>query len=361
MSLNRPGCPFGRGPRRELAMNGMIRSDQRLAQACATLWLQRWGIRFLLLGCCLAVAAGAPRRSVAQEAIDPGAMGALQLAKHHYQKGHFDKAARLFLEAFSIQPRAEFLFNAARAYHRGMKLKEAQKRYRECLVLKDVTPTVVKRIRLHLSEVIAIQNALAAARKGGKEEAAALTPKKAAAAEPGLEGVTHVKAVDEGDAKPTQPAAKKPETKPAAPPKPQVQPKPATKPEPPPKTEPTVVHKGVVGGWMAPAGWASAAVGAISAGVGAWLYVGARDDKAALEERSGRLSPNGTVSGIYEKDFEADKASVESGLLGGGALIGVGVAALGAGLGLVALAPDDATLSLDLGPGRRGLLACWRF
>ncbi len=366
-------------------------------------------VGLIMAACCASATVCPDRPAAAQEAISDGAMGALKLAKFHYEKGHFDKAAALFLEAYQIQPRAEFLFNAARAYHRGMKLDEAEKRYRECLALKDVEPAVVKRIDLHLSEVVAIKTALAAARKGGKDEAAAALPKGEPAADPGLEGVKDVepeaevagagpKQVGKEVAKPATatPAAAKPATgtptptapttatttnpapgaatdgvaaaKSAAKPPEAVVAKTAkaAKAAPvvvPPEVEaaPLGVVKGGGGGWMAPAGWASLAVGAVAAGVGAWLYLAAQADGAALDEKAGIRNANGDVTGIYESDFNAQKADAESGLLAGGAILGVGVAAIGAGLGLVAMAPDDTALALDIGPGRLGAIACWRF
>ena len=53
------------------------------------------------------------------------AMQALGLAKHYYNKGAFEKAAELFMEAHKLDSRVEFMFNAARAYQRAIKLLKA--------------------------------------------------------------------------------------------------------------------------------------------------------------------------------------------------------------------------------------------
>ena len=55
------------------------------------------------------------------------AMQALGLAKHYYTQGQFEKAAELFMEAYKLDSRVEFMFNAARAYQRAIKLSKAKK------------------------------------------------------------------------------------------------------------------------------------------------------------------------------------------------------------------------------------------
>ena len=53
------------------------------------------------------------------------AMQAIGLAKHYYAQGKFEKAAELFMEAYKLDARVEFMFNAARAYQRAIKLSKS--------------------------------------------------------------------------------------------------------------------------------------------------------------------------------------------------------------------------------------------
>ena len=113
---------------------------------------------------------------------------------------------------------------------------------------------------------------------------------------------------------------------------------------------------------MAPAGWAAIGVGALGAGLGAWLYVAALGDKSDLEAEAAKRTLANTVSpGLYQDEFESRKAAIDSGLMTGGVLIGVGVAALGAGLTLIAVAPEATNVALLLHGDGGSARFCWHF
>ncbi len=81
------------------------------------------------------------------------ALSLLEVAKFYYQSGKFLKAAKGFHEAYAIDPRPEFLFNAARAEHLGMDLQAARTHYKQCLALKAPNAKLNQRARLYLGQV----------------------------------------------------------------------------------------------------------------------------------------------------------------------------------------------------------------
>ncbi|MCO4760217.1 MAG: hypothetical protein KC502_01855 [Myxococcales bacterium] len=91
------------------------------------------------------------------------AMAALSLANHHYKGGRFKKAAKLYHEAYGIDARAAFLFNAARAEMRGFAHVDAKRDFERYMALPTATDKGKQRARLHLSEIEAYQKRMAAA------------------------------------------------------------------------------------------------------------------------------------------------------------------------------------------------------
>ena len=81
------------------------------------------------------------------------AMQALGLAKHYYSKGNFEKAAELFMEAYQLDARVEFMFNAARAYQRAIKLKKAKSLFNRCVKTKKAPAVVVEKAKIYLREI----------------------------------------------------------------------------------------------------------------------------------------------------------------------------------------------------------------
>ena len=99
------------------------------------------------------------------------AMQALGLAKHYYSKGQFEKAAELFMEAYQLDARVEFMFNAARAYQRAIKLKRAKALFNRCVKTKEAPPVVVEKANIYLREIENMEKALHQAKHDGEKEA----------------------------------------------------------------------------------------------------------------------------------------------------------------------------------------------
>ena len=99
------------------------------------------------------------------------AMQALGLAKHHYSKGNFKKAAELFIEAYELDPRVEFMFNAARAYQRAILLNRAKALFNRCLKTRHAPPVVIKKAKIYLQEIENMEKALHQAKHDGEKEA----------------------------------------------------------------------------------------------------------------------------------------------------------------------------------------------
>ena len=99
------------------------------------------------------------------------AMQALGLAKHYYSKGQFEKAAELFMEAHQLDARVEFMFNAARAYQRAIKLKRAKALFNRCVKTKDAPAVVVEKANIYLREIENMEKALHQAKHDGEKEA----------------------------------------------------------------------------------------------------------------------------------------------------------------------------------------------
>ena len=136
----------------------------------------RVAISQLALG--MLVMIGAQARSAAAEpaknqgkAQAQAALATLATANFYYKNSQFKKAAARYHEAYSIDPRPEFLFNAARSEQRAVMLVEAEAHFTKCLALDGISPAIADRARLHLAEVRAVKVAIAAARE--RERAAA--------------------------------------------------------------------------------------------------------------------------------------------------------------------------------------------
>ena len=99
------------------------------------------------------------------------AMQALGLAKHYYSKGNFEKAAELFMEAYQLDARVEFMFNAARAYQRAIKLDKAKVLFNRCVKTKDAPAVVIEKAKIYLREIENMEKALSKAKEDGQHEA----------------------------------------------------------------------------------------------------------------------------------------------------------------------------------------------
>ena len=99
------------------------------------------------------------------------AMQALGLAKHYYTQGKFEKAAELFMEAYKLDSRVEFMFNAARAYQRAIKLSKAKKLFNRCVATKGASASVRTKANIYLREIQNMEKALSNAKHEGEKEA----------------------------------------------------------------------------------------------------------------------------------------------------------------------------------------------
>jgi tetratricopeptide (TPR) repeat protein len=88
------------------------------------------------------------------------ASGALKLARHHYKKENFEKAASLFLESFEIDPDPVSLFYAGRSQQRAFKWDQAEKNLNRFLELAEarknksaMLETAMGKARTHLAEI----------------------------------------------------------------------------------------------------------------------------------------------------------------------------------------------------------------
>ena len=97
--------------------------------------------------------AAVPRFSLGQEA-DP-AKAAYALALHHYKAGDFKKAAPIFHQAYSIRQLPVFLFNAARSEQKSGQFQAAKKSYEKLLQSKDLPEQISVKARGYLEEVTA--------------------------------------------------------------------------------------------------------------------------------------------------------------------------------------------------------------
>ncbi len=86
-----------------------------------------------------------------------------------YKAGKYTKSAPLFLRAWSVNQKPEYLFNAARAEHRGGLLDAASGHYRQCLELTNSPKVIRDRSRRHLDELKTLREE--AARKAAKKAA----------------------------------------------------------------------------------------------------------------------------------------------------------------------------------------------
>ena len=268
-------------------------------------------------------------------------MQALGLAKYYYKSGRFKEAAKLFLEAYDIDPKVEFLFNAARAEQRAVLLKQAKVHFQACIASKTAPKTVVERARIHIKEIENIEAALAQARSEGSQPAASLTTTTSVRKDE-LVGVTNIKehagpAATTGPAKAASPASS------SAP------------------IEATATGKT---SWKTSAGWSAIGSGAVLGLVGAWLLaegrsIGQELNNKTLHNDDEPRDKNGKVQHISFEEYDQEMRSAEEWVHGGVAAMSVGVVALGLGGWWLWTAPSQISLAPTPGGGR--VSVNWRF
>ena len=156
-------------------MSHMLSSSRRSALRC------RLSGIFAVLLCTTLLGVAMPAHCE-ETASSKAALSALGLANHHYKAGHFKKAASLYHEAFGIDAKAAFLFNAARAEMRAFDHAAAKRDFARYLSLKDATEKGRTRARAHLQEMAAYDAKLAEQRRQVKTQASSATAKAVAAA-----------------------------------------------------------------------------------------------------------------------------------------------------------------------------------
>ena len=282
------------------------------------------------------VAAGSPGPCLAESEAATTALSVLAAAKHYYDKADYDRAAELFHEAYRIDPRPEFLFNAARVEHLGMKLAAAETHYVACLALTGADAQVRDRAGRYLEQVRRTRAAIEAARKEGKGDR--LSP---------AQGVADGKGEPAGEAGPAVAALEGMKGVEAAA---GVSARPAAKP-----TAPVMATTAPQTGWRRPAGWAAGGLGAaLVAGGGIWFALAYADGAALADDARGC-----TVANPCAGDRAAIVAANRDEKLAG-VVVGAGVALVGAGVWLLLGAEAErAAVAVELAP--RGVLLSWRF
>lgn len=306
----------------------------------------------------LAAASLAPTAAMAtDDTRRKAALSLLEVAKFYYQSGKFLKAAKGFHEAYAIDPRPEFLFNAARAEHLGMDLANAEKHYQECLVLKTSNAKLNQRAKLYLAQVQATRAAIAKARNEGKAAAEARQKQEAAknakaasgSTEAALEGVDKVKAAKpEPDKKPAATAAEpreKPENK-------------ASKPEQPdpsaaqPTPSPMPPQPATSAAWRTPVGWGATALGAVAVGLSVVVMLDYAEGQQALDDLVAKKDADGKIIGIGSADYRHRQTELNSQNTNGVIGLAAGAVLLGGGAWVLLSKPSDRVALAPWSSGR---------
>ncbi len=113
--------------------------------------------------------------------------------------------------------------------------------------------------------------------------------------------------------------------------------------------------------WKTPAGYASLALGGV--GVGTWVALllstrsDAGDPNAALAQKDGA----GKIDGLSSAEYKAQKKNIDDRQMLGGAALGVGIAAIGAGAWMLMTRAKMDSAGLQLRVGGPHLAVAWHF
>ncbi|MCO4764569.1 MAG: hypothetical protein KC502_23875 [Myxococcales bacterium] len=221
------------------------------------------------------------------------ALSAHKLATHMYKSGKFKEAARLYLTAYKLDPKAEFLFNAARAEQRGMMLGQSERHFRQVLALPGVAAKTAARAQMHISEIAAVRKALSARASAARASAAQAEAARVAAAKQAAR-VKRQRA--------TQAAAASQRAK-----------------------------RQANGDWRRTAGWATTAGGVVVSAVGGWLLATYASEQASLDKRHSQKNEAGQYIGLDYATYESEQTTLwrKRGAGIGAAVVGVGALATG--------------------------------
>jgi hypothetical protein len=285
--------------------------------------------------------------------VNETAMSALKLAKHHYKKENFKKAAALFVEAFDIEPNPLFLYNAGRALQRGFMLDEAEKAFTRFVEAEKSGKfegadheAAKRRATMHLKEIRSTKAQLHRARQRGREDEKTQTQAKQ-----GEAGAQAAGAAQEGKAATAQARkdADKPETTAQT----------VTTSDPAAATVPAAAS---TESWKTPAAFGLMGVGVGVIGYGIWLLSDLVARKTSLDEatRAGNKI-DGKLTGSDAQTYQASMDELQFDQNIAFAAIGVGVVAAGAGGYLLSIAPGVRNVTLAPHISGRGATFSMRF
>lgn len=205
-------------------------------------------------------------------------------AQAEYGAGHHDHAAQLFRRAYDLDPKPEYLFNAARAEQRAFKLDAAEHDFAAYLSLAAATDEGKRRARVHLQEVRAtrqqLQQAMAGRSASQLGSLANAQPELATAA------------------------------------------------------------------WRRPAGWVVAGAGLLAVAAGAWIWGAVEQDQEALDGRVADRDFEGKIIGIDWTDYERQQRNLNRLRPTAQALTGGGVCVIGLGVYLLASSGEQRHVAL---------------
>lgn len=322
-----------------------------------------------------------------------------------YQAGDFPRAGQLYLQAYKADPKAEYLYAAARAEQLAGVFVPAVEHYRKARDLPDLDPALRAKCIAYVAEILAAQaeskaaEAEKAMRQGELRLAAqlfhdafALAPGrwdwlfKAAMAEQAagdLEAaerdyaayVQHApdQAEDRKQAQVRLETLRRPAPLPVAetkkPPQPATGPEPTAPPaEVTPVTAPTAAAGAVpavvrapqaepaIERWLA---WSAVGGGLALVAGGLALYAAQGEERATLDSAMAHQK-DGKITGIGYDAYSAQRDSLNSAYRNAALLSGAGVVAGGLGVWLLLREPVK-TVQVGPGPGGPGLSLAWGF
>ncbi len=250
-------------------------------------------------------------------ATKEAASGALKLARHHYKKENFDKAASLFLESFEIDPDPVSLFYAGRSQQRAFKWDQAEKNLKRFLELAEarknksaMLETAMRKARTHLAEIR--QYKAHEARKSSEAEA---------------------RKISEAEAEQAAPAV----------------------------VEPSAAVTATAASWQRPTGWGLAGLGVAAAAYGGWQLSDIAARSADLDEQAQGEKSGDKVAGLDKQTYKDHRADLESDQTTAIAVVAVGAVAVGAGAYLLWASPATRSVIVTPQVGGRGVLVAMRF